>query len=342
MGPPRFTSVGTLAAISLLTGLAYGADKSPYAVRAEALFDEGRRLMSAGDFASACPKFADSQALDPAPGTALNLAFCYEREGKIASAWAAFRTAEATARAAGQKDRSALAKKKADALELTLSRLTVSVPSPVQIAGLEVRSDGELVEPPEWGVAIPRDGGSFDIVATAPGKKTWTTHVDLEPTGKDLVVEVPPLEDVPPPPITLPPPNLSNLAPTAGGSALDLIERDIAANSPPVPVRKTPRGTTQRLVGLAIGGVGILGMGAAGVVGLTAKSKFTTAESEGPPGHHDESVFAFNTGNSATIVLGAGAIVTLVGAGIWLAAPTGTSVTVGTNGSTVLVRGSFR
>lgn len=45
---------------------------------AELLFLEGRDLFNAGQFASACPKFEQSNALDPAAGTLLNLARCRE------------------------------------------------------------------------------------------------------------------------------------------------------------------------------------------------------------------------------------------------------------------------
>src|SRR5580693_2868029 len=106
----------------LIPTAAYG-QKSADAARAEALFAEGRRLMAGHDYTAACPKFADSQALDPAPGTALNLATCYERAGKLASAWATFKTAQASAESAGQRDRAAAARKQVANLEPKLSRL---------------------------------------------------------------------------------------------------------------------------------------------------------------------------------------------------------------------------
>src|SRR5258708_26309942 len=55
---------------------------------AEALFADGRRLVGAGEYAAACPKFAARQKLDPGVGTSLNLADSYERMGRWASAWA--------------------------------------------------------------------------------------------------------------------------------------------------------------------------------------------------------------------------------------------------------------
>jgi tetratricopeptide (TPR) repeat protein len=310
-------------AATLLAGVAGAADKSPTAVRAEALFDEGRKLMNAGDFASACPKFAESQTLDPAPGTALNLANCYEKAGKFASAWAAFRSAEAAASAAKQKDRAAFAKKKVTALQPQLSRLTISVSTSAG-AVVQVQIDDQPVQGPEWGVPVPRDGGSYTIVASAPGKETWTTHIELRPTEQNLVVEVPPLVDTPRP--------VEAARPDAPAES---VKADVAPAAP-----AATRGQGQRTVAYVVGGLGVAGLGTAGVFGLLAESQWKKAQ-QAPNGlHASEANKASNLGNASTIAAVAGGALAATGIILWITSPRG-PITVGANGSELFVNGSF-
>src|SRR5690349_18302425 len=104
---------------------------------AEALFADGRRLMNIGDYATACPKLAASQRLDPGIGTALNLADCYEKSGRFASAWAEFRGAVTAAHTAGSSDREQLASDRAQALVAKLSYFTITT-SPAQAASIQI------------------------------------------------------------------------------------------------------------------------------------------------------------------------------------------------------------
>jgi hypothetical protein len=306
---------------------AHGASKNPDAARAHALADDGRRSMAAGDYGSACPKLASSLTLDAAPATALDLASCYEKAGKLASAWEAFHRAEAAAAAARQRDRAAVARKKAGALQPRLSRLTIAVPVSTQVAGLAIRCGGDSVQATQWGVAVSRDGGGYDIEAAAPGKSTWTKHVELQPSRQNLVVDVPPLADAP-------------------ASAAAAQSDAPPEHAPAAAVAETPEddtdhpGRTQRVLGLVIGGAGIAGIGAGGVIALVAKSQMNTAQGEPNPARHDDSMAATKTGNLATLAVGVGAAATAVGVVVWLTAPTA-HVTVGTNGSSVLVGGRF-
>jgi hypothetical protein len=234
---------------------------------AQALFTEGRKLMAAGDYVAACPKFADSEALDPAPGTALNLAACLEKAGKLASAWAAYETAEAVAQQAGQRERASGAKKRAATLEPKLSHLTVQVPPVAQIPGLEVRVDGELLGPAEWGMALPRDGGTHEIAVLAPGKKPWKSHVDLAESGQNASIDVPALaaEESP------------MVPPARAASAV------VPPVSEPEPARAVGTGSPshhspQRAIGIAVGAVGLAGLIFSTVAGFEAKSTYASAK----------------------------------------------------------------
>src|SRR5829696_5855787 len=89
---------------------------------AEALFTEGRRLLAERRYAEACAKLAESQRLDPAIGTLLNLADCHEKNGQTASAWARFREAAEAARRAGDATREKVAARRASALDEKLSK----------------------------------------------------------------------------------------------------------------------------------------------------------------------------------------------------------------------------
>jgi hypothetical protein len=82
MRPISVSLAGALAVV--LFGSVAAADDTPDPVRAAALFAEGRQLMAGGDYAAACPKLAESQALDPEADTALDLGICYQNASQAA------------------------------------------------------------------------------------------------------------------------------------------------------------------------------------------------------------------------------------------------------------------
>src|SRR5215207_5930898 len=95
--------VGSLLLVSAtFSGTARAEEPGP-AARAETLFQAGRQLMREGRYAEACPKLEESQSLDPAPGTRLNLADCWERAGRTASAQREFLAVAADAETHGEK-----------------------------------------------------------------------------------------------------------------------------------------------------------------------------------------------------------------------------------------------
>jgi hypothetical protein len=162
---------------------------------AEALFRDGRNLIKAGKLAAGCDRLAASERLESSIGTLLNLGDCREKLGKLASAWAAFRKAEAMAKRSGGDDRrQAEAARRAVALEPRLSNLVIDVGHVVD--GLVVRRDGEVVDDATWNTALPVDPGSYTIVAEAPGHAPWRTSLVIGAGDRRRVVSVPLLEPV--------------------------------------------------------------------------------------------------------------------------------------------------
>ncbi|MBK7540088.1 MAG: hypothetical protein IPI49_32980 [Myxococcales bacterium] len=159
---------------------------------ANALFDEGKRLLVEGDVENACPKFEASLALIDRLGVRLNLADCHEKAGRTATAWAEFRESEA--RAANQPDRAAYARQRAEALLPRLVTLKDSLSAASRSREMNVRCDGAEIPAEALGSPRPIDPGSYTIEASAPGFRAWSMRVDATQPGSVVAVEVPPLE----------------------------------------------------------------------------------------------------------------------------------------------------
>src|SRR4029077_5041037 len=197
---PSASSIALASALVLVGGLAFPhmarADASPAnQAAAQALFDQGRRLVDEGNYPEACPKFEASQRLDPGTGTLLNLATCNEHCGKSATAWTEFNEALSLAIRDGRRDRMSFAREHIANIEPQLPRLTVSVRAP-GTEGLSVTIDGAPLGRAAWDVKAPVDPGGHTIEATAPGKLPFRATVKLAPT-ESRAVEVPALDDNP-------------------------------------------------------------------------------------------------------------------------------------------------
>lgn len=211
-GRAGITAVSALT-IVLVTNIARA--QQPDVAGAETLFEQGRQLAAEGRLKEACPKFAESQRLAPAAGTALNLASCYEKQGQTASAWGMYREAVSLSVASGQTAREQFARGRATELEPKLIKLVVSVSS--QEAGLEVRRDGTAMTRAQWGTPIPVDPGEHVIEATAPAKKKWSKTIQATGEGQTVTVTVPGLESAPVEPAPAPSPATSPSAPPPRG-----------------------------------------------------------------------------------------------------------------------------
>lgn len=276
---------------------------------AQALFEQGKALVEAKNFKAACPKLADSQRLDPGIGTSLWLADCLQNNGQTASAWAQFK--EAAAAAAMQKDpREKVARQRAQDLEPKLSRLTVTIASSTK--GVRVTRDGLEVGRSELGNALPVDPGAHEIVATAAGYKTWRKSFDVPAQPVTVAVAVPDLE--PDPTATSSSSaNPANAAPSASAGKAPEAESD---------------GSGQRIVGLVVAGIGVVGVGVGTFFAFDAKSTYDASNANGLCTNNQcgrEGLDLRDDADSkalvATITMSAGAALIVGGAVLFFTAP---------------------
>jgi serine/threonine-protein kinase len=182
-------ALGCGALLWLLSSVGAEPAARAQALAARALFDEARRLMSAGQFAAACPKLEESQRLRAGIGTQFNLAECYEKLGRSASAWSLYLRVAADTKALGQPEREQVARQRARALEPRVAYLVLQVSAPV--AGLQLTLDASALGPAVWGIATPIDPGEHAVVAQARGYTAWQGVARIPDRAARITLDVP-------------------------------------------------------------------------------------------------------------------------------------------------------
>jgi hypothetical protein len=202
---------------------------------ADALFRAGREATLAEDHQKACGYFRESQRLDPAPGTLLNLAICEERVGHLAQAWQYYRRVfDATSE---QDPRRSIVTKNLARLDQVLPRFILQ-----RAVGAPPTTRAQLgavsFEASTFGVAIPIDPGSHTWVVSAPGHGS-VRITRVVSRGERLTLSVKP------------------------GPALARSGRTTAVHKP--TSAQPPRSKSGRAVGYALLGVGAASLVASGI-----------------------------------------------------------------------------
>jgi hypothetical protein len=280
---------GFLASVTL-AGSVCARPPEPVA-RAEALFQAGRQLMREGRYAEACPRLAESQRLDPAPGTQLNLADCWEHAGLTASAKREFEEVAKTAETTGEIARATIARGRAKQLENKLTKLTLSVPPPARVPGLVLLRNSAVIAEADWGQPQPVDPGIFVIEARAPGRRSYRRQFSLTGDASTHVLSIP-----------------------------VLIPSTEAAAHP----------STRRADWLQGSGIGLLGLGAVGITlgtvfGARAVNLYHRSRDEGcdaqnlcPAGALQTRESAVHSGNTSTVSFIVGGVLLAGGAGLYV------------------------
>lgn len=233
----------TLASVGLATTTAHGQSN---AAAAEALFDEGRKAMDQKDYATACGRFRESNRLDPAPGTVLNLARCEEARGKVATAWELYK--RALDQLPPSDDRANIAKKRVEALASRLPKLTLRMKAGSPDGAVVRIPDADLeLKAGSLGTPLPIDPGKHEIVVRAPGFQQRSFSVELsESEQRELEV--------------------SPGSPSESG-----------ADAP-----GTDQGSSRRTWGYVAGGIGVAGLGLGTIAGILALGKKSDVDADCP------------------------------------------------------------
>lgn len=258
-----FASLGAARRVAMLTALTSIGLIVPRAAHAqsdktaaEALFQDGKRLMGEGKYSEACPKLDESNKIDPGAGTLTALALCHRGEGKTATAWSEFKEVISLARRDGRKDREQVAEENINELEPKLSRLTLVLDRGMTSQGLEIKLDTAKIPLAMIGSPFPADPGIHKLTVSGAGFKSRESVVEIGPEHDDKRVTIAPLEREEAAPPVKPPPGQ--------------------------PTESTPDNTktvnpTLRTTSYILGGVGIAGLGVGIVTGIIASSKHSDA-----------------------------------------------------------------
>lgn len=335
---PRAT-LALAVAFGLQASVAWSQTPSEKAA-AEALFQEAVDLMGQNRLEDACAKYQASHDLDPAIGTLLRLADCYDRVGRSASAWALFVEAETVATRAQQTDRAEIAGTRAAELKERLSTVRLQIEEPGAVESLKITVDKADIPEPSWGTALPFDPGTVQIQVTAVGHKPWSTEVEVPVGPAETTVRIPVLERMP---------EATEAEPVA-----------LTNTSEQAPAREAPEASSRATWGYVAGGVGLASLAAAGVLGyrayalnqdslnLCAADDSNACTTEGKNLRDDAAQY----GTYATIASGIGGGLLITGLVLVLTAPSSTTqetatprlrvlADAGPRGGGVTLRGAF-
>lgn len=290
------------------------------ATAARVLFAEGRRLAGQGHYFEACPKFEESQRLEPNVGTAFALADCYEHAERGATAWMLFLDVATRARASGQLPREAAARARATALEPKLSRIVIMVPPSADLQGLEIRRDGRLVGRAQWGMAIYVDGGSHEIEANAPSRQRWAATPFVKGMADTVIVTVPVLEvetappSPPPEPAQVEPPPPRPRRPPPTVHPVPAPEPASSAPPAPPPPRASPAPRPAATPAATASAAPTTPVGSPPQPPQPAGTSSTLAVEDSPPGQ-TQRIIGASVAGVGVLGLGLGAYFYFVGAG---------------------------
>lgn len=159
------------------------------ASKADQLFQDGRRAMAQGQYEKACAMLEASQQADPAAGTLLNLGECYEKWGKIASAWETYSAALESARKSKREEWVQIASERVAALGPKVPKVRITGKIPLA-ARIEI--DSKPFDKSAVGSAVPMNQDTHRIVVLEGNQTRFaTTFATKDGSVTEVVLDVP-------------------------------------------------------------------------------------------------------------------------------------------------------
>jgi len=283
------TLTGLSTALLLWALPAHGSDP----VAAETLFRAGREAADRREWSRACDLFAESNRLDPAPGTLLNLGECSENTGKVASAWRYFLMASDQL---GMDPRAEIARERVAALERRMPRLTLRLPKNGPRLEMVLR-DGTELGPTSLGTSFPVDPGPHAIRVRFEGFAERVYELTVAESQQATLVLEP------------------------GMPAAPVVAAAAPAAAPPVRASGAPTGSSRATIGWFVGGLGAASIGVGAITGVLTLQRRNTYLANCTDGLCNETGMnaasqgrALSTVSTVTFITGLAAM----GAGAWL------------------------
>lgn len=220
---------------------------------AEVLFEKGRKAFEAGDYDTACGKFAESLRIEPTLGTKLNLAACEQQRGRLATAWGLFRSVEQQLQPGDARYpyASNSAKELLPRVPYVVLKLKAGAPTDIRI-----RLGETTVRAATIGEKLPIDPGKHQVIVSADGYQDRAIPIELA-IGQTLEVPI----------------EVGARAPTPAAPAPAAVGAKAASAKPSAP---------DRTMVWVLGGAGATAAVAASVFGALTLSEKSTGDTQCP------------------------------------------------------------
>jgi hypothetical protein len=223
--------------------------------KADKLFQKAKKLHAEKKFAEACPTYEEVDKTDPAIGSKLNIAKCYEDWGRLATAYSWYVQADKMATGA-KDDRAAKIKELIEELDTNVPRLTIKTPDGADPDVLDTLTlDGQPIAEDYLNTEQRIDPGPHVIEFVVEGQKK-KKMAPVERGGEsELSLDIPKGVGKKP-------------RPKKNGEV-----------TPPVIETPDP-GKKRRWIGIGVGGAGVVAIGVASIMTLSARGTYNDALEE--------------------------------------------------------------